>query len=171
MVLVVITTVAVVIMASIVWINRIEESSEANERCIGQTHQQDGDARRPPCQVGKVCFNFMVMSLFFGLFERLDFSLACVGCFCVLIGVLCIFILMNGIFVSMVFDVRNTNAHGGEGKNTDGQEHATDQHGAHPDAVLNMCFSAAHSSPSNEPTTIPFGSALINRSISVGSSL
>ena len=45
-----------------------------------------------------------------------------------------------------MLDVGDTHAHGGEGKDTDGEEHATVKHGAHPDAVLHVRFSAAHSS-------------------------
>ena len=171
MVFVVIATITMVIVACVIRIDGIEESTQADERSVREAHQQDGDARGSPSEVGKVGFDFVVVCLFLGFFEGLDFGFAGVGCFRILVGVLCIFILVNGVFVSVMLDVGDTNAHGGEGEHTDGEEHATDQHGAHPDAVLNVGFSTAHSSPSSWPTAIPFGSALTNRSISEGSSL
>ena len=52
--LVVVATVAVVVMTHFVGVNRIEEPSQSHERSVRDAHQENGDAGRPPRQVGKM---------------------------------------------------------------------------------------------------------------------
>ena len=88
MVFVVIATITMVIMACVIRIDGIEETTQADERSVREAHQQDGDARGSPSEVGKVGFDFVVVCLFLGFFEGLDFRFA--GTVCLGLFVLCL---------------------------------------------------------------------------------
>ena len=105
----------------------------------------------------------MMMGLLFDFLERLNLGISGVGRFGILIGILGVFVFVDGVFVGDMLDVGHTNAHGRKGENTNGKENAADEHGAHPDAVFNVGFATAHSSA-------PFGSAAHNLSFSEGPS-
>ena len=100
-----------------------------------------------------------MVSRFFGFFERCNFVCTGVCSLCILVGILCFLIFTHRYFVIVMLEVGRAHTHGGKGKNSDGEENASDQDGAHPDTVFDMGFSSAHSSPSSWPTTIAFGSA------------
>ena len=145
---VVIAAIAVVIMTCIVRVDGIQEATKANERSVRDAHQQNGNARCSPSEIGEMGLNFVMVRLFLGFFEGLDFRFAgtvCLGLFVLVLGVL---VVMDSVFVSVMLDIGNTNAHRGEGEHTDGKEHAAEQDSPHPNAVFNMGFSTAHSSPS-----------------------
>ena len=161
--LVVVAAVAMVTVPGVIGVNGIQESTQAHESSVSDAHQQDGDAGGSPSEVGKVGLDFMVMSLFLGFLECLDLGISGVGRLSILIGVLCVFVLVDGVLVGDMLDVGHTNAHGCKSENTNGKENATDEHGTHPDAVFNVGFATAHSSA-------PFGSAAHNFSFNEGPS-
>ena len=66
MVLVVVASVAMVTVPCVIGINGIQEPTQSHESSVGDAHQKDGDAGGSPSEVGKVGFDFMVMSLFLG---------------------------------------------------------------------------------------------------------
>ena len=175
MVLMVVATVTVVVMALVFRVNRIHEAAKTDERHVRDAHQQDGDAGRPPRQVRQVGVDLvhfrvvlLVVELEFDLFllflvrtqQRKLFGGRVVVARSFVVGLVgevvigrrfgvlfCYPFVVQFLFVPVsMLDVGNTHAHGGEGKDTDGEEHATVKHGAHPDAVLDVRFSAAHSS-------------------------
>ena len=76
---------------------------------------------------------------------------------------LCFVVLDDGLIVSNVLDVGNTNAHGPKSKNADGEKDATDENRTHPDAVFDVGFATAHSSA-------PFVSAVQSFSLRLGPS-
>ena len=145
--LVVVATVAVAVVLYFVRIDRVEEPTQPNKRSVRDAHQKNGDARRPPSQVGEVSLHLVMVGLIFCGLQRRNFSFGGIRVgFCLFVGFFCVVVFDFRFVVSDVLDVGHTNAHRSEGKDADGEEDPADEDGAHPHAVLDVCFATAHSS-------------------------
>ena len=128
------------------WFTGVEETTDTNESCISNRHQQDGNTCNSVGKIRKVCIDFFVMHVV-EMF-RLSLGDVALGCKNFLFMVVVVFQLLP----SIVLSVCQSDSECSKQQYTDGEDDSSHHDCAHPNSVFNVRTVSAHSSA-------PFGVA------------